>query len=91
MARAGDLELLDHPVTQSLLSSKEPAQLAYTWLDRTPRNIPILFHWDGAAIASEPSRMHPRSSHCAPTRKWQSALASTPCPTRCYTCAASPR
>jgi hypothetical protein len=50
MARAGDLELLDHPVAQSLLSSKEPAQLAYTWLDRTPRNIPILFHWDGAAI-----------------------------------------
>jgi hypothetical protein len=50
MARAGDLELLDHPVAQSLLSSKEPAPLAYTWLDRTPRNVPILFHWEGAPI-----------------------------------------
>jgi hypothetical protein len=51
MPHAGDLEFLDHPVAQALLTSKEPAQLAYTWLDGTPRNIPILFHWDGAAIA----------------------------------------
>ncbi|HKN45776.1 MAG TPA: hypothetical protein VJW23_17820 [Propionibacteriaceae bacterium] len=31
-ARAGDLELLDHPVAQRLLSSTEPAQLAYSCL-----------------------------------------------------------
>jgi len=49
-ARAGDLELLDHPVAQRLLSSTEPAQLAYSWLDGTPRTIPIWFHWDGKDI-----------------------------------------
>ncbi len=43
-AGAGDLELLDHPVAQRLLSSTEPAQLAYSWLDGTPRTIPIWFH-----------------------------------------------
>jgi hypothetical protein len=47
---AGDLELLDHPVAQRLLSSTEPAQLAYSWLDGTPRTIPIWFHWDGKDI-----------------------------------------
>jgi hypothetical protein len=47
---AGDLKLLDHPLAQRLLSSTEPAQLAYTWLDGTPRTVPIWFHWDGEAI-----------------------------------------
>lgn len=49
-APAGDLELLDHPVAQHLLNSAEPAQLAYTWLDGTPRNVPIWFHWDGKDV-----------------------------------------
>lgn len=49
-ASAGDLELLNHPVAQGLLSSTEPAQLAYSWLDGTPRTIPIWFHWDGKDI-----------------------------------------
>jgi Pyridoxamine 5'-phosphate oxidase len=47
---AGDLSFLDHPVAQRLLSSTEPAQLAYSWLDGTPRTIPIWFHWDGKDI-----------------------------------------
>jgi hypothetical protein len=49
-ARAGDLEFLDHPIAQQLLSSTEPAQVAYTWLDGTPRTVPIWFHWDGEAV-----------------------------------------
>jgi Pyridoxamine 5'-phosphate oxidase len=49
-ARAGDLEFLDHPIAQHLLTSTEPAQLAYTWLDGTPRTVPIWFHWDGEAV-----------------------------------------
>lgn len=49
-ASAGDLELLDHPVAQHLLSSTEPAQLAYSWLDGTPRTVPIWFHFDGKDI-----------------------------------------
>jgi Pyridoxamine 5'-phosphate oxidase len=48
--RAGDLEFLDHPVAQHLLSSNEPAQFAYNWLDGTPRTVPIWFHWDGEAL-----------------------------------------
>jgi nitroimidazol reductase NimA-like FMN-containing flavoprotein (pyridoxamine 5'-phosphate oxidase superfamily) len=48
--RAGDLALLDHPVAQHLLNSTEPAQLAYTWLDGTPRTVPIWFHWNGKAV-----------------------------------------
>jgi hypothetical protein len=48
--RAGDLALLDHPVSQHLLNSTEPAQLAYTWLDGSPRTVPIWFHWDGEAV-----------------------------------------
>ena len=47
---AGDFSFLDHPVAQRLLSSTEPAQLAYSWLDGTPRTIPIWFHWDGKDI-----------------------------------------
>jgi hypothetical protein len=49
-ARAGDLEFLDHPVAQHLLNSTELAQLGYTWMDGTPRTIPIWFHWDGEAM-----------------------------------------
>jgi hypothetical protein len=47
---AGDLTLLDHPLAQRLLSSAEPAQFAYTWVDGTPRTVPIWFHWDGEAV-----------------------------------------
>src|SRR6267154_822751 len=43
----GDLELLQHPVSQELLHSKIPARLAYVWTDGTPRVIPIWFHWNG--------------------------------------------
>jgi hypothetical protein len=43
----GDLELLQHPVSQELLRSKIPARLAYIWTDGTPRVIPIWFHWNG--------------------------------------------
>jgi hypothetical protein len=47
---AGDLTLLDHPLAQRLLSSAEPAQFAYTWVDGTPRTVPIWFHWNGEAV-----------------------------------------
>jgi nitroimidazol reductase NimA-like FMN-containing flavoprotein (pyridoxamine 5'-phosphate oxidase superfamily) len=46
----GDLSLLDNPVAQELLHSANLARLAYTWHDRTPRVVPIWFHWDGEAI-----------------------------------------
>jgi nitroimidazol reductase NimA-like FMN-containing flavoprotein (pyridoxamine 5'-phosphate oxidase superfamily) len=45
-----DLSLLDDPVARQLLTSTNPARLAYTWSDGTPRVVPIWFHWDGKAI-----------------------------------------
>lgn len=46
----GDLALLDEPIAQSLLTSKVPARLAYTWRDGTPRVVAMWFHWDGRQI-----------------------------------------
>ena len=46
----GDLQLLEDPVAQELLGSRELARLAYTWLDGTPRVVPIWFHWTGQAL-----------------------------------------
>jgi Pyridoxamine 5'-phosphate oxidase len=48
--RQGDVALLDDPVAQTLLQMPIPAQLAYTWMDGTPRVLPIGFHWDGRQI-----------------------------------------
>lgn len=45
--RQGDVNLLQHPVSQQLLQSKIPARLAYVWTDGTPRVVPIWFHWNG--------------------------------------------
>ncbi len=49
-ASATDLSLLDDPVAQELLVSRQMARLAYTWTDGTPRVVPIAFHWTGAAV-----------------------------------------
>lgn len=47
MAHQGSLELLQDPVAKTLLSSSIPARLAYTWMDGSPRVVPIWFHWTG--------------------------------------------
>lgn len=46
----GDIALLNDPVAQELLHSTVPARLAYTWLDGTPRVVPIWFHWNGEEV-----------------------------------------
>lgn len=46
----GDLALLNDPVAEELLHSKQPARLAYTWRDGTPRVVAIWFHWDGRQV-----------------------------------------
>ncbi len=46
MAGQGSLELLEDPVATAFLSSVNPARLAYTWIDGSPRVVPIWFHWD---------------------------------------------
>jgi PPOX class probable F420-dependent enzyme len=44
------LDLLQDPVAQELLRSRQPARLAYTWTDGTPRVVPVWFHWDGRQV-----------------------------------------
>jgi Pyridoxamine 5'-phosphate oxidase len=50
MTQQGSVELLQDPVAEKLLSSNIPARLAYTWMDGTPRVVPIWFHWTGDQI-----------------------------------------
>jgi hypothetical protein len=47
MQQQGSLELLNDPVASALLNSVNPARLAYTWMDGSPRVVPIWFHWTG--------------------------------------------
>jgi len=47
MTQQGSLELLNDPVAGMLLNSANPARLAYTWTDGSPRVVPIWFHWTG--------------------------------------------
>ncbi len=46
----GDLALLNDPVAQELLQSKNLAKLAYTRTAGSPRVLPIWFHWNGTQI-----------------------------------------
>ena len=48
--KQGDLALLREPVAQGLLVSRISARLAYSWLDGTPRVVPIWFHWNGSEV-----------------------------------------
>src|SRR5690348_13660760 len=50
MAQQGSLELLNDPVAKALLGSANPARLAYTWPDGSPRVVPIWFHWTGREL-----------------------------------------
>jgi len=57
MAQQGSLELLSDPVAEKLLYSTIPARLAYTWMDGTPRVVPVWFHWTGEQfVVGSPAR-----------------------------------
>jgi hypothetical protein len=56
----GDVELLQDPVAQALLASRQPAHLAYTWSDGTPRVVPIWFTWTGEEIVFGTPRTSPK-------------------------------
>ena len=47
MTQQGSLELLQDPVAEALYSSANPARLAYSWLDGSPRVVPVWYHWTG--------------------------------------------
>lgn len=46
----GDLNLLDTPTAQTLLTTSLVARLAYTGKDATPRLIPVNFLWTGQEV-----------------------------------------
>jgi len=57
MVRQGSPELLHDPVAEKLLGSTIPARLAYTWMDGTPRVVPVWFHWTGEQfVIGSPAR-----------------------------------
>jgi hypothetical protein len=57
MVQQGSLELLHDPVAEKLLGSTIPARLAYTWMDGTPRVVPVWFHWTGEQfVIGSPAR-----------------------------------
>jgi hypothetical protein len=42
--------LMEDPVARRLMASPNLARLAYLALDRTPRVVPVAFHWNGESI-----------------------------------------
>lgn len=50
-AAQGDVQLLEDPVAEELLQSRQLARLGYAWHDGTPRVVPMWFHWTGSAVA----------------------------------------
>ena len=57
MVQQGSPELLHDPVAEKLLGSTIPARLAYTWMDGTPRVVPVWFHWTGEQfVIGSPAR-----------------------------------
>lgn len=59
--KQGDVALLQDPVAQQLLQSKNPTYLAYNWSDGTPRVIPIGFHWNGQEIVMATATDSPKT------------------------------
>jgi nitroimidazol reductase NimA-like FMN-containing flavoprotein (pyridoxamine 5'-phosphate oxidase superfamily) len=57
MAHQGSLALLKDPVAEALLGSANPARLAYSWMDGSPRVVPVWFHWNGdQLVLGSPSK-----------------------------------
>jgi Pyridoxamine 5'-phosphate oxidase len=42
--------VMEDPVGRRLLMSANPARLAYTALNGTPRVVPVAFHWNGESV-----------------------------------------
>ena len=57
MPQQGSRELLNDPVASALLSSVNPARLAYTWTDGSPRVVPIWFHWTGEQLRDHAQKL----------------------------------
>jgi len=78
MAQQGSLELLNDPVAKALLGSANPARLAYTWMDGSPRVVPIWFHWTGdqLVLGSPPKAPKLRVLAADPGRRSRSMAMS---------------
>jgi pyridoxamine 5'-phosphate oxidase-like protein len=67
--KQGHVSLLQEPVAQQLLQSKDPAHLAYNWRDGTPRVVPIGFHWNGSEIVLATATDAPKTKVLKPGSK----------------------
>ena len=65
MSESSTASVLEDPVAVELLQSTEPARLAYTWTDGTPRVVPIWFHWDGHRLVFGSPADAPKVAYCA--------------------------
>ena len=67
--KQGSLTLLNDPLAQELLRSTSPARLAYVGRDRTPRVVPIWFHWNGKEIVLGTPPTAPKVRALSPNAK----------------------
>ena len=71
MAQQGSLGLLSDPVAEELLSSVNPARLAYTWTDGSPRVVPMWFYWTGVKSSLRHLRRRQNSTRSRPIPGWR--------------------
>ncbi len=71
MPQQGSQELLSDPVAGALLGSANPARLAYTWMDGSPRVAPIWFPWTGDHFVLGSPPKAPKLRRWPQTRRWR--------------------
>jgi hypothetical protein len=64
------VEVLNDPIAKELIWSPIPARVAYTALDRTPRVMPLGFHWNGTEFVTCSVRTRRQSRRWRVTRTW---------------------
>lgn len=66
----GHVGLLETAAAQRLLRSREPARVAYTAADGTPRVFPMLFHWTGEEVVLSTFAGARKIAACGPGPTW---------------------
>jgi hypothetical protein len=77
------LSELTDPVAVELLSSTEPAHLAYAGLDGFPRTVPIWFHWTGSEVVLGTPQGAPKVRALQTNPRVAVSIDSKPWPSHC--------
>jgi nitroimidazol reductase NimA-like FMN-containing flavoprotein (pyridoxamine 5'-phosphate oxidase superfamily) len=83
MPQQGSRELLNDPVASALLNSVNPARLAYTWTDGSPRVVPIWFHCTGEQFVLGPPPNAPKLKALAADPRVALTIDDNAWPYRC--------